>query len=421
MGSKTHHKEDLENFDQKELDLIDAVRSLIKQKKKFRVKARMHSHIYGNQFYPGMNEINILDYKVPPTLDTKTNILTISPGYRQQEIKEYLKPFGLRLIGVTETYDVTIGGAVIVGAHNGSDNYKCLAEYVKEMWIIDGTGKIHCLTDPKLFINYGTLGVIFRIKIQCFEAKNVIWTHKYFYGTDYIDVDHDTHSVVFGPYSGVTHQTKLMNTDYQSSYSIWRYLWIFIRFIVSFNIVVIILEYIIRIIPWIGIPISEFSLWEPAVIRDRFDYYDYIPDQPVYTMEYSIDQKVWKKCHAEMMDLIKKFYKKGIYVTYRYWCRFIGKTDMFQALAQGRNSCLMELTFSKNQSGALEMAHAVNQLFLKFGGKPHMGKTILEVDACQNYDFTHLRTAMQEYDPHRLCINEFAEKVFYGKKDCCSS
>ena len=86
---------------------------------------------------------------------------------------------------------------------------------------------------------------------------------------------------------------------------------------------------------------------------------------------------------------------------------------MYQALAQGRNSATMEVTMSMNQPRALDFALDVNKVLLKFGGRPHMGKTIIDHSALENYDFSHLKMAMLKYDPDRLCINEFAEKVFY--------
>lgn len=394
-----------------EEELLKKVRSLTDAKKKFRVLGRGHSQTYLNRLCCAENEIDMTQFLAPMEYNDETQMLTTSAGYSLGQVRDFLKQYNSRLYGTPESYDISIGGAIVVGAHSGSDVFGFLTENVQEMWLISGMGEIEIITNKNLFINYGNLGVVFRLVIKCYPANNVIWTHKYHSNVSDIKVSSSTHSVYFGPYSGICLQTKVATTDYHSNYTIAMWLWIIFRYISSLNIIVMLVEFIIRYLPFLGIFISEFSLWEPNSIRSKYDYYDYIPNKPVYSLEYSIDQKVWKKCYQELIAL---FTVTKAYVTYRFWTRFLPSSSMDRALSYGRDSALMEVTFSKNQPYANDMAREINKIMLKYGGRPHMGKTIIDSSATSNYDFTDLRRAMQIYDPNRLCLNEFGEKIFYS-------
>ena len=140
----------IDDLNTREKQLYSVVTDLINKKQKFRVEARGHSILYHSQIIGGTPMINITKYVTSPTIDTKTNILTVSPGQRLVEVGSYLQKYGLRLYGVPESSDITIGGAVLMGAHGGG-SFKCLAEYVTEMWLIDGLGKLQIISDSNLF------------------------------------------------------------------------------------------------------------------------------------------------------------------------------------------------------------------------------------------------------------------------------
>ena len=61
----------------------------------------------------------------------------------------------------------------------------------------------------------------------------------------------------------------------------------------------------------------------------------------------------------------------------------------------------------------LMIATDIDSVFLKYGGKPHLGKTTLNKNSLKNYDFTYLIENMKIMDPHRLFLNPFTESVFY--------
>lgn len=73
----------------------------------------------------------------------------------------------------------------------------------------------------------------------------------------------------------------------------------------------------------------------------------------------------------------------------------------------------MEFAIDNNQKGVEKFAHQIDKLFVKYGGKPHMGKTTLSKSSLKNYDFSYLISSMKRLDPYKLFLNEFTEQVFY--------
>ena len=202
-----------------EIELVNLAKALIRQNKQIRVHSGHHSKQFDNLFYIGQNIIDVTKHTIPPFVEN--NVLTASAGHQLGYLRDFLRTYQLKLRGTPESKYITLGGAVLNGIHHGSHLSDSISDYVKEMLIIDGNGSIRNITDPKLFINYGTLGILFRVKITCFTAINHFWQRKVLNHFDQIQITPNTHSVVFGPYSGEVLKTQLYETDMEM-YKSWK-------------------------------------------------------------------------------------------------------------------------------------------------------------------------------------------------------
>lgn len=428
-----------DDLDEKDKKLIDLVRNKIKLNKKIKAVSGKHSKKYYSKFYDDdidfdddfeydenddyyKNEecyfINMMDYKIKPKLEN--DILCVSPGTELNEINKYLKNFGLKLNGVPESGNITIGGAVLMGAHNGSKLYDVLAKYVKEMWIINGLGEIKILRegDKDYFINYGTLGITFRIKIKCYRATNVEWNYKYFLNNSDMKeliMNYDnTHSIIYGAYSGISQMAFIKETNKPNYYSISKILWILVRRMIQIKLVTMLVEFLLKYVNIMGMILSEFNLWNPNYIRNKYDNYEMIPDLSLYSMEYGVDIIYWEECYEEIKNMLNKNAKLGYFITYRFWSRIMKKGEMKGSLNYGKDVVLFEIVVSKNQYGNKETIKNFENILLKYGGKPHLGKTFIDEKSLKNYDFTYLINKMKIFDPNKLFLNKFQEKVFYN-------
>ena len=243
--------------------------------------------------------------------DDKEHVI-VSAGSTLEYIKDFLKEYGLRILGNPESKTITVGGAVLMGSHSGSKIVGCLAEYVTDMWLIDGTGNVQHITDTNLFINYGTLGVVFRIKIKCFTAKNTEFIHTTYDNVDDIEITDNTHSIVFDPYSNKCEKSDMSFVNKDEEYSVSYKLWYATRYVSSIQVLTNTVSTMINYIPSIAKITSKFAIGNPDVIKNKFDYFDTIPDKvKLYDLEYSIPINKWKDCYRDAMKLIQKNAKKA--------------------------------------------------------------------------------------------------------------
>lgn len=393
-----------------EIRLLTFARELISQNKNIRIHAGNHSDQFDNIFYQGDNIINITDYTINPYV--KNNILTASAGHTLIYLKDYLSLYGLKLRGTPESGYITLGGAVLNGVHHGSSLYDSIAEYVTEMLLIDGTGTVRRLKDSNLFINIGSLGIVFRIKIKCFPAKNMIWKRIIYDNIDKLDINSNTHSIVFSPYSGKMIKADLFESDVPVHKNWKRVIWDLMHSLMYNNIISNLTRGLFYLIPSLGLIVSEHWILEPDDIRDKYNYFESIPFTKVYTQEYSIDIKDLKTVYMELMKLIAEYRKSGTYLSFRFWTRFMKESKNPYSLSYGRDSAIVELTYSKDQPHANLFAKDINNIFIKYDGKPHLGKTIYDISSLKNYDFKILKENMNIYDPKKLFQNDFMKMVF---------
>lgn len=392
-----------------EIKLYKNVLETLKLNNNLRVHSGNHSSQFYNKLYETNNHIDITQYVIPPTFTN--SILTSSAGHTFDYLRNFLSESGYKLRGTPESKYITLGGAVLNGIHNGSFLNRCISEYVTKMLMIDGNGILRILNDKNDIINFGTYGVVFRISIKCFKAENIKWTRTVFDNIDDIVITPDTHSLVFGPYSGKILQSKINETKEKPKSRFSRVVWDFFHSFIETYVVSSMTRALLYIIPSTGIIISESWLSEPDVIKDKYDYFEYVPFNNVYTMEYGIDLDYLKPIYKELMDLISYYRKHGTYVSYRFWLRLLEKSDLIYSLSYGKDTGIIEFTFSNDQTYSESFASYLNKIFLKNGGIPHMGKTIINESAVSNYDFTYLKNNINIYDPNKKFQNSFIRNI----------
>ena len=430
MESNGNIQENTINLYPAELELQQRIKYLLSQGGNIRANAAGHSNYFDNSFYPGTNAIDTKNYLIKPFItlskssllnpkelekSDKNYILTASAGHRLDTLRNFLKLYSLRLLGTPESMYITLGGAVVVGAHHGSALQRSIADYVTEMLLFDDNGEVVKVTDPNLFINYGALGIVFRISIRCFPAKNILWKKILHKNIEEIRITPNTHSLVFGPYTGKILETLIYPTNLPAKKSINRHLWEIIPYLASYKLVSNITRGAFYVFPSIGLLVSEYFLLEPDVIRDKYDYFEPSPQTKVYTLEYSLDAGYLKEVYSAIMNLIGQYRQVGMYVSYRFWVRFMPASDQANNLAHGRDSAIFELTFSKDQPNAASFAKDIDMIFRTKGGKPHLGKTLISTQTLSNYDFEKFKKEIAKFDPNGIYQNDFMKKSIYLK------
>ena len=396
-----------------EIELQNHLKELLPLNKTIRAHGGNHSNYFDNAFYRAEIAIDLQKYTITPYLNG--NILTASAGSSLDSLRKFLKPYNLRLFGTPESKFITLGGAVLNGAHNGSAMHKTMSDYVTEMLFFDSTGAVRRTTDKSLFSNFGAIGIVFRISIQVFPATNIYWQRIMHKSIDNVSIVPATHSLVFDPYGKRVMESRIYPTNAPAKSSISYSLWNILPELLSIPYVTKIFSNVARgmfyVFPSMGLIVTEYFLLEPSVVKDKFDYFYASPQANLYTQEYAVNVDMLKNVYLEIMQLIAAYRKIGTYVSYRFWVRFVPKSDVPNTMPYNQDSAVFELTYSKDQPNAKMFAYDIDGIFRKYGGKPHTGKTLISPESLSNYDFEKFKKEIRGYDPNGIFQNEFMKKV----------
>jgi len=152
-------------------------------------------------------------------------------------------------------------------------------------------------------------------------------------------------------------------------------------------------------------------------VFDKLDTFLPTPANFAYTVEYAFDISVAGQVFDELKAVIAENAKQCRYITYRFWCRYIGKVDESIVLAQsaGADKVAYEFTFSPNQKGVDSFLDLIIAVFQKFWGRPHLGKTIRAKDIAYagrvygrtggGLPFLSFNEIRRLYDPHGTFLN----------------
>ena len=395
----------------KEQALYEHSISLLKTEHTLRAYGSGHSTLYHNALLDDAHTVDVSRFIEEPKIQHGTStqaysILTVSAGMALGAIRDFLKPYKLKLYGTPESKTISIGGAIVCGAHNGSGLWDSMADYVIDMLLVDGTGTLQVITDPQLFVHYGLLGIVMRIRIKVFPATNVEWRHKVVSALEDVKVKDSTHSLLFGPYSGKIIQTDIYLT-HKEAYRSWkRFLWDMALLPATTKLAARLISTLAYLVPSIGLLASELYTQEPDVIRDKFNYFESVPRSTAFTVEYAIPRSQLITVYKLLMQLIADYRAQGTYIL-RFWCRFQQASTRIYDLAYGAETAIVEITLYDKQKHAGAMAQNISAILVQHGGRVHMGKTIAEPESLRNYDFTLLKQASAQYDPERKFQNSF--------------
>lgn len=362
-------------------------------------------------------------------VDVQNQTLLVSSGYTFRECTKELEAAGLVLLGTPEADTITIGGAIAVGAHGGGRKFMPLSGYLLEIWLRDGRGQIKHISkgDPDFAaaaVSLGLLGVIVKVKLQCMRPeKNIKFTASSVgsYGAEGLNsVSADTHSFQFAPYQ----QRMIRFDETETDESVWccgsnccGCLNTSARQIVALPCVTSIVDSILPCCPALACILSQSTVCPGTCVYNKFTTFLPTPANFAYTVEYAFDVNLAGQVFEKLKAVVAENAKEGRYVTYRFWCRFIGSVDSSWALAQsaGANKVAFEFTFSQKQKGVLQFLDAIVAVFQEFRGRPHMGKTIRSKDvayaaeiygsAFRGQPFLAFDEARRRYDPDGVYLN----------------
>lgn len=361
-------------------------------------------------------------------VDVATQTLLVSSGYTFKECIPLLDAHGLVFIGNPEADTISIGGAVAVGAHGGGRFQTPISGYLLEIWIRDAQGKEHHLRkgDPEFSaatVSLGLLGIITKVRLQCKKPdknrKVVAQTVGPYSGEGIETATPQTHSFQFAPYLHYMVRYDDSETD-QCAPNCPACCYYCIFVVSAIQPALACVEGLVACCPSISCAFSQVFVCPGTCIYPKMRDGSFLPSPALYmyTVEYSFDVSLAGEVFDELAKVVEENTKAGRYITYRFWCRYVGAMDESCALAlsAGGDKVAYEFSLSQRQRGADAFIDSVVAVFKRFGGRPHFGKTLRPEDvehAAQVYGsinggapFRAFEEVRRKFDPNGVFLNE---------------
>mmetsp|Transcript_171479 Transcript_171479/g.549615 ORF Transcript_171479/g.549615 Transcript_171479/m.549615 type:complete len:474 (-) Transcript_171479:219-1640(-) len=323
-------------------------------------------------------------------VDASRQTLLVSSGYTFKDCLPELKVAGLLLQGTPEASTISIGGALAVGAHGGGLFQAPICGYVLELWIRDAQGVEHKFIKgapdfAAAVVSLGLLGVITRVKLQCKKKEyntKVVATRVNSYSAEGLATATDrTHSFQFAPY-----RMRMVRYDendtLDSAPDCLARCYTVTRAASALPLAIKSIECCLPCCPCLACVVSQVLVCPGTCTFDGSDNFMPTPAAYAYTVEYSFDTKIAGLVFEKLVEVVKTNAAAGRYVTFRFWCRYIGAVpaEWALALSAGGDKVAFEFTLSTKQPGVDEFLGSVFKVFQDFNGRPHLGKTIRDED-----------------------------------------
>jgi L-gulono-1,4-lactone dehydrogenase len=111
-------------------------------------------------------------------VDAAQQTLTVESGMTIGELIRHARAHGLTVRSSPIFADISVGGAVSVGAHGTGQRYSTIADDVVELTLITAGGEERTIRrdDPEFAaagVSLGSMGILYSVKLRCDRAFNV--------------------------------------------------------------------------------------------------------------------------------------------------------------------------------------------------------------------------------------------------------
>lgn len=361
-------------------------------------------------------------------VDEEKKQITVQPGITLASLLELVEEKGWCIPCLPDINTVTLGGAISTATHGTGKEGKILSQYMIACRLVTADGEVKLLTEADEIMNavrvsVGVLGVFSEITIQCSETytlhlkerpmKDDVWTSL----LDKMLVNHEFVRVLFLPHTNHSYvitgdkidPQKQVTTNKGPAYlkhrrtvsrMLYKYTYLFPQLTAIANKILYRLFFK---------PEKEYkgTLYGATVTKSR--------GSTMELAEWTVGRSKFPALFKELKALLESNKNKS-YVHIPMDVRFIKQDDAWLSYAYGEDTvtigCVCRVS---DKADDYEAFDTVEELFLKYGGRPHWAKrfkakkdTLSQLYPKFN-DFVALR---QQMDPKGKFLNDYLSTLF---------
>lgn len=342
---------------------------------------------------------------------------------------------------------ITVGGAVALGCHGTGYNQGTVSDLVvgMEMLLADGTWRTFSVENDSedlmnfLRVGLGSLGIIYSVTFQCVPQFNVMAVDARgdmkttIAGIKDLVTTHDYVEVFWFPFNSkcwiktwdAVDPKKVPATEGETKWG-WDELKVYLEINSFGDWMMNQLQKESWLTPYVLRFISSLMPEQKVVVPSCLAFHYQLYYMPVWDMSYCINipnndftnvQTAW----WDVVNRIEALAKQGQYPQNMVLhTRYIKNSSAYLSPASGTDHtcCIEILTYTGDNrpvSSYEDYFKAVEQDWIKLGGKPHWGKAIYSVSDLKTMygqNMAKFLQVRQNIDPQGMFLNDFLKQVF---------
>ncbi|HLL04060.1 MAG TPA: D-arabinono-1,4-lactone oxidase [Myxococcaceae bacterium] len=394
-----------------------------------RLRAVGGGHTFNDSTRTEQTLLSLDRYNRVLAVDTAERRVRVQAGIRLRELNKVLARHGLALPVLGSTDSQSLAGLIATDLHGTGREHGFLSEQVLSLRIVNARGEAETFLPGSDVFHaaigaIGTCGVVTEVELRCVPAYHLeksIWvikrsevdrdlerllrmhSHVSFYYLGGVDVEHVRmnvwdHTGTDTPLSKLQRLRKMVGELSDMIFS--GYLLGFSR-----------CREQNRFLAALGLRFNKLTMHARRSVypastgfgRKLFFWHDEI--------EYGVPHEHFRQCLKEVQELLKR---RGLFAMVEV--RFT--PDKSQALigpGVGRRTCFIELapSLAYGEATIASLFHEAEEIFLAYGGQPHLGKATRAVDGQRMFGerFTRFQQARLRQDPDGKFTNAFTDRV----------
>jgi L-gulonolactone oxidase len=367
--------------------------------------------------------------------DGASPTIRVECGWPVRKLVDYTAQRGLTLITPPIFEEITLGGALAVGAHGTGLGWSTMSDTISELRLVDHHGKVIELTEARdgdLFdaarTALGTFGVLYDVTLRCEHEFNVHVEDRFkpreevLSGIDDLLATYEFVELYWFPFTDYFWIKVMSRTDERVPKDRWRD-----RLADGFNYALTmagghLMPLLARNAPELT-PLVEkleprLAMTPGTRIETASEAFHYQRAYPrCWDMSYAVPLADSARAWRATMKLIEDFGREGKYpVNMVVHSRFIGASRGWLAPAYGQPMCDLEVTTIKGTPNTDEFFTAFTDTMLAFPeARPHWGKYLLRPQLVRDrYPKMDAFLAHRaRFDPEGVFLNDFlAREIF---------
>ncbi|MEK4342971.1 D-arabinono-1,4-lactone oxidase [Brevibacillus sp. FSL L8-0710] len=353
------------------------------------------------------------------SVDTEKGVAEVWAGTKLKALGELLHSHGLSQENLGDINAQSIAGAVSTGTHGTGIRFGSLSTQVVGLTIVTAAGEVvdcsaesHPSLFPALQVSLGLLGVIVKVRLRVIPKLQLRYESMRLpveTCLDHLDkwTAENRHFEFFlFPYSQLV-QAKRMNetADPPSPYLRWNHF----KQLILENGFFWLLSESCRLFPPLCPSASQLSAKAvPSVSGTGLSHRLFATPRLVrfHEMEYSVPADRMKEVIEEIQTAIERH---RFAVHFPIECRYVKKDDIWLSPAYERDSAYIAVHMYKGMPYQAYFS-CVEEIFWKYGGRPHWGKMHRMDTAGLHKAFPRLKDFLavrEEWDPQARFANDY--------------